>query len=353
MNKNHLSRLNPDMKLRAPWWNYRGKATYMITIMMNTDFPSLSHIYGKKDSSNKIYAKAIPNEIGKIIELQLHLIRGYFDFAKVLKYAIMPDHIHFVINISKETNFHLSDIIRDFKSKCTYEYNKKFPNSHFSLNRISIFDSGYNDKIVNYPGKYQAFMNYVQQNPYRYYIKKNHPEYFNNRLYLDIDGYIYLCFGNILLLKNPSITCVRYSSKYSDNEICKLRNKYKETIRNNGVYVSPFIHTKEKYIRDIGIEKGIGIIKIERNGLCDRYKPSGLDFELCADGRLLIIAPIEYRTSLPDLDREECMAMNELAQRISDGGIIFKIIHEIKEHKARLNFNHRIYDSEFKSIGGD
>ncbi len=88
-------------------------------------------------------------------------------------------------------------------------------------------------------------------------------------------------------------------------------------MRGMGVLVSPFINPKEKEIRDEGIKRGTGIIRIVENGFPERYKPQGKEFALCSEGRLLLIAPAEYNSRKQKLRREVCLEMNSLAEFIA------------------------------------
>ena len=72
-------------------------------------------------------------------------------------------------------------------------------------------------------------------------------------------------------------------------------------------------------MRDYAIANGARLILIEQNGFGPRYKPSGQYFELCAEGRLLMVAPVEHSTSKIVLSREWCLRHNELAEQIEAG----------------------------------
>lgn len=111
---------------------------------------------------------------------------------------------------------------------------------------------------------------------------------------------------------------MRISRRYTESQLAALHQEWEETIRSHGVLVSPFISPREKEWEKRGIEEGAGVILITREVFRERFKPSGRLFDLCADGRLLLISTGKS-VSDEKLTRQEALAMNELAERIADG----------------------------------
>ncbi|MDE5998300.1 MAG: hypothetical protein K2G77_08850, partial [Muribaculaceae bacterium] len=58
----------------------------------------------------------------------------------------------------------------------------------------------------------------------------------------------------------------------------------------------------------------------------DRFKPSGKDFDLCCEGRLLLIAPAEHQTRKLVLKRDMCMNGNEIAEKIAKGAFDMRLL---------------------------
>ena len=65
-------------------------------------------------------------------------------------------------------------------------------------------------------------------------------------------------------------------------------------------------------------EAGYPIIILIENGFAPMQKPSGRQFDACAQGRLLIIAPWPHHNDNRRITREQCNALNALARRIND-----------------------------------
>lgn len=293
---------------RCPFHDYRSRSVYLITINKGPSVPEFSVCYGSReclyrDAGIKYLA------IGKRIKNELWNIRNSFRGAEVKQYLVMPDHIHFILDIKEKTDYHLGDLISIFKHAI----------NDFA-GAAGVFEEGYHDRILRGPGQYDRMVNYVRDNPRRRLVKQNLREYFGQPKLINLSGSDYITYGNFFLLKNPVFSNVRYSSKFSADEQEGRYREWEETIRSHGVLVSPFIHDKEKEYRDLAIENGAALIQFTRNAIGERFKPPGKYFDLCAAGRLLLIST--YRSGQGDkLTRAEAMAMNALAESIcrSDG----------------------------------
>lgn len=251
-------------------------------------------------------------DLGRRIKDELWNIRNRFKSAVVKQYVVMPDHIHFVLDIQDRTEYHLGDLISTFKNTI----------NNFA-GTIGVFEDGYHDRILRGPGQYDRMVNYIKDNPRRRLTKAHLKEFFGKSQLINIEGRDYIIYGNFFLLKNPVFSNARFSSKYSIHELENLFKNWDETIRSNGVLISPFIHDKEKEYRDKAIEEGGNLIYLIRYPIGERFKPAGELFDLCAQGRLLLIST--YRSGQgARLTRGEAMAMNTLAEAIckSDGSTL-------------------------------
>ena len=296
---------------RCPSHDYRSKTIYLITINKGPSIQEFSSCYGKKDL---FYRDAGIKyfDIGRHIKDELWNIRNKFKSAEVKQYVVMPDHIHFILDIQNRTDYHLGDLISIFKHTI---------NDYAGIN--GVFEDGYHDRILRGPGQYDRMGHYVKDNPRRRLIKTNLREFFGLPKLINLAGSDYIIYGNFFLLKNPVFSNVRFSSKYSVAEMEIRHREWEETIRSNGVLVSPFIHQKEKEFRDLAIANGANLFQFTRNPIGDRFKPSGKFFDLCAEGRLLLIST--YQSGQGEkITRGEALAMNALAESIckSDGSTL-------------------------------
>lgn len=311
-----LSRIHPDYYLRASWHDYTSRCYYMITFNKSEEAPIFSEITGSIVNNNVSVFNNL-NAIGELIRRAILDLPVSFPHVEICNYCIMPDHVHLVMFVREKTDIHLGRIVRKLKSDSTGAYKKQYPDSQIALNNLSLFHKGFNDKIVMKTGQLATFKRYVKDNPRRFLLKSRYNEFFTRSGRIKIAGKEFSIFGNFLLLRHPVRECVRVSSKFSQEEMQSRQRSWEEAIRGCGVLVSPFISKEEKKIRDNGIERGASIIRIVENGFPERYKPEGKEFELCSEGRLLLIAPAEYNTRKESLRREVCLEMNSLAEFIA------------------------------------
>lgn len=292
-------------KTRCPFHDYRSKCTYLITIMKEPGVTPFSFLFGNKENAYRD-AGIRYSAIGRLIKDTLRSLPERFPGIRINQYIVMPDHLHFIIEILENGRYHLGDIISRFTRDCNVE-NTKYDR---------LFEHGYHDRILRRRGQLHNMREYIKDNPRRRMIKLNMPWYFKTPQLLNLFGKDYVIFGNFFLLKDPDLTPVRISSKYSESELNECLAAYEETIRSAGVLVSPFINDGEKAYRDQAIANGANLIYLTRNPIGECFKPSKMLYNHWNEGRLLLIST--YNSSQPEkLTRGEAVVMNTLAEKIA------------------------------------
>lgn len=299
------SRRHPDYLLRATWHDYRSRCIYLVTFNKKKWVESFSKVVGRDVELT---------EAGAIVERVIFNLPERFPQVSVIRHCVMPDHVHLVVFVREPMEHPLGYVIGKLKAACSRLYWDVF-----GVEREGIFEEGFNDKIVRKQGQLERFIGYVEDNPLRLYVRRGRPEYFSRCRCVMLDGEEHSVYGNFMLLRSPVMSAVRVSSKFSPEELADRQREWEETIRCGGTLVSPFISNAEKEVRDRGVAAGASLIRIVNNGLPERYKPSGEEFNLCAEGRLLIIAPAAHRSRSETVRRDECLAMNALAEKIAAG----------------------------------
>lgn len=301
--------INPRNTRRARWHNYRSRSLYMITVTKRKATPFFCSIEG---SPQLPIVELTP--IGKIIAQQLLELQSNFKHLEIFDYVIMPDHIHFIVYFHQDTDYHLGKVIGSFKGACS-----RHLRDLTGEETDSVFCDGFHDRILFKPGQLEIVKRYIADNPRRLLIKRRFPDLFTRKLKISINGESFEAIGNIFLLRNPLIEQVRVSREFSEERHRENDLRWRLTIEEGGVLVSPFISPKEKVYRDLAVENGGLVIQLEENGFGERYKPSGRFFELCAEGRLLLIAPMVHHYSQVVMTREMALHLNSLAACISCG----------------------------------
>ncbi len=249
---------------------------------------------------------------------------GFRDFFRtesailLKKIVVMPDHVHFIIHVREYLPAHLGRYISRLKTVCTLAVSE-LPGYPVDTdgNPLHIFEDNYHDRIIRNDSMLETERRYLDDNPRRYLLRKQHPEYFSSPVRITINGEHYSAFGNILLLKDIHPEPAIISRRYTPEHLSRLKAGWEEAARSRKALVSPFISKPEKEIKKAVLESGGRIIEILDNGFPKRYKPSGTAFDLCLEGRLLQIAPLVYETSKIPLTRNRALELNATARKIA------------------------------------
>lgn len=319
---------------------------YMITIAASPLLLPLSKVY--MSSTDQPIAE--PTETGECF------VEAFNDWRDQYKmqitagpYVVMPDHVHFCFSTFRPLQTKFSSVIGRLMGLATnrlQELIRKEPQMHrmiieaalkrlrshsetawrqavdngetyIPIEYIKFFSRGYTDSIALADRRWRNQLNYVEDNPRRLLFKRRFPEYFRERWELKIGDERFVAVGNVLLLKNPQLEVVRYSSKFSLEKNAENSRRWDDCIASGGVLVSPFIHPVERAAKEKAMSEGGFVIKICDTGFCERYVPSGWEFELMAEGRLLLMSDKAYEPGRKAMRRERAMELNELAELVA------------------------------------
>ena len=215
-----------------------------------------------------------------------------------------------------------------------------------ALSHAPLFSPGYNDHILMREGQLNNWKAYLRDNPWRLLAKRQHPEYMQRCLCIEIAGIQFAAFGNFMLLRKPDkqqIFChrkARYTQlnneekqrygynkgSYSQNFITTVPYEQTQEYKNesyrwltmasegNTVIVTPGISKGELMMKNTCIEENLPLIHIQSEPIGNYWKPEKSRFEACLAGTLLILAPLsqENTTSHHALFHN----LNTLAERI-------------------------------------
>ena len=301
----------PSMHRRALWHDYTGCCDYHITLLKAEGIPAFSSVAGTA-AAPELRLTAVGAAIAEALAGAPVLMPAISIAASV----IMPDHVHFLICVRRRTGKNLSYYVNRIMGRCTAAWRVAEPASP------GLFAKGFNDRVIFDCAQREATINYIADNPRRLLLRRLHPDLFGKGLDVRIAGRDYKAFGNIFLLRAPQRCAVAVHRRYSASELTALRDLWRRVASNGGVLVSPFISPAEKEVRAEGLALGASVVQIVHEGISERFKPSGADFELCVQGRLLLIAPPVYDTRSTPLSRAHCLAMNELAELICAPGAV-------------------------------
>lgn len=299
--------------------------------------------------------------LGKAIrDEEIRKIEEHYSMVEVWKLCIMPDHIHMIVRVKDNLpeGKHLGQVIWGFKVGCTKAWWRLMPSekplgtetapvpagspaapvpaaSSSSIvpagspaaivpagspagKNPSLFEPGYNDKILLREGQLSNWKRYLDDNPRRLAIKRLHPDFFTVIHQAVIVGRKCQMVGNRFLLDIPQKMAVIVHSAYTDEEYTDWRRKWLACGEAGGVLISAAIAAREKEVMREAMDRGYNIILLRENGFPPLYKPSGESFTVCSEGRLLQISPWEFHMERKTISREQCLILNRMAEEIQD-----------------------------------
>ena len=139
LDKAYFKRKNPRLKD----YDYTLGGYYFITICTA----------GKKHYFGKIVEDKIQlSEIGKLAYNNIENLEKIYNVIKIDKFVVMPNHIHMILIIDKETDLTLSRIIKQYKEWITKTIMKP------------IWQKSYYDHIIRNEKDYYRIWKYIDEN---------------------------------------------------------------------------------------------------------------------------------------------------------------------------------------------
>ena len=282
--------LNKRHARRSFKHDYCAPGYYLITSVFNPDiqYIPLSSMPLVTAGQLKSGHMIIPDHssLGEMIKNEIMAIHVHHPEIRVIRFVIMPDHIHMVIHVWQRLKRHLGKELAGFFGACSKHYSQLTDTD----GSATLFDP-FHDRILYDGVQIDRAIKYVEDNPRRYILKKRNPHLFKRHLNLRIEDRIYSAYGNLFLLRGISLLPVRVHRKWTEQEFQKYEDSCRVEIEKGAIPISPAIHPAEKKIFKIALEMDSPIIKLRDKGFADRFKPQGKEFELCTEGRLLLLTP--------------------------------------------------------------
>lgn len=333
--------------------DYRSPHIYLITVTVVDRMPVLSAVSGTVEQT-----KVELSEVGKAVKREIFAIEKRHPQVKVLFNIIMPDHVHIILHVLEQLpeKMPLGNIVAAWKQTCGKAFsallakqtlgdlkavgcgacsdlkaacpdgqqqgdnNLLSSEANFSSQEKPpyhpLFSKGFNDSILYHRHQLRNMMAYVKDNPRRLLVKRLHKELFAIRREISVAGMTFDAVGNIALLQKAKVA-VHCRSKWSESEQKAYAKKCILAAEKGAVLVGAFISKTEKEIEQTATEHCLPIIRLVENGFDDLYKPSGQDFDSCAEGRLLLLAPWPHHGGYRKITRQQCKQMNEMAEAIA------------------------------------
>lgn len=306
---------------------WKGVGIYHVTMVVPSREPLLGELIFPDNDPKQ--ARVERTELGnKIVDELYHLGKVHSEI-RILQFCLMPDHLHFIIHVTKPTTLSVREMIRGYwqgAKRYGREYTLSIEPELNSgpINKVNpIFTERPFIRPLSHKGQLQAMYQYVRMNPQRLATKRLMPGFFRVQEGIEIAGCTYRGVGNIALLQVERYAPVHVRRTMVEaaehGELQTLRDYMNGCVlaaRKGTVMVSPFISQQEKAVMDVLIKEKHPFIYIADNGFRDYYKPSDGLFDAVAEGRVLILSPWEYDAGKKHVTRAECVEMNRMAEDI-------------------------------------
>lgn len=306
---------------RLKYWNYKGRGIYMITMNVESRVPLLGALQGGIDDAWVEYSS-----LGQVVSERIELTFDAYPQIQICAKQLMPDHLHFVVWVKEDIPVPLGQIIRDLKIGCTHAYAN------------TLFEPGFHDRVLLHAKQLRSLIDYVHDNPRRLAIKRANPDLFKLRQAVQVAGFECTTLGNRFLLDDPMKEMLQCSRTLTQAKIDEKKQECLRLAERGVVYVSAGISEGEKQICRALREAGFPLVVLLNEGFpapdsphAKYYKPQGVYFEACAQGKLLLIEPGSalfddhdiateiYRkdpTCSPNSKRYHFLALNALIHRL-------------------------------------
>ena len=309
---------------------------------------------------------------GEAVMREWRNIAAFHPEAKPLFMQVMPDHVHFILQITRPLAKPLGNLVGGFKAG----------SSKAAIGRPGLWAEGFQDTILFHEGQLDSMFRYLRDNPRRLAVKSLLPDLFKVRRNLAIPlfpsrpvpvaeapacsvlgaeapacpvpgagapGLFFSAVGNHFLLDAPvrlqvqcsrSIFAYRRVAKagggrkierdahgapvaaFSTPEFEEKRDSLLAAARHGAVLVSPCISDGEREIARLAFAAGASVVALKNMGFPPLSKPQGRLFDLTADGRLLLLAPAAwpYQTAEKPMTRLDACVLNRIAQLLAGPG---------------------------------
>ena len=358
----------PSMKRRSNEHDYTCQCFYMVTMAVEGRRPLLGSVIGQCEApADSVEAPRLqPTPLGEAVREAWWAISSFYPQVAVVALQLMPDHLHGILYFREATEgLQLGDVIRGFKAGCNRAY-RAWEASVATMSQRTregrllsggglasggggslasgggglasgggvlpspcaatvsqrkrglLWEKGYNDRILHNYHTLARWKAYLQDNPRRLLVKREHPDFFRVQRNVQYAGMTFSAIGNRFLLDYPQKVQVQCSRRITDEALAALTSQMLAMGAAGAVFVSPCISKGEKTIMRAVFDAGYPVVFLQENGITDLAKPGGCRFDACARGQMLILAPWEHHNERLAITRDKCMMLNEMARRICE-----------------------------------
>ncbi|MBO7615813.1 MAG: hypothetical protein J6T22_01275 [Bacteroidales bacterium] len=294
---------------------------------------------------NGTHAEVEKTAIGWILINQQQRMLHLCPEIKILADKVMPDHHHIVLQVRRTMTRSIKEVVRGYMQGCKAEARKL----GFEGN---LYDAPPYYRVLTHKGQLKAMINYVYANAERSWQRKQNPDLFKMRRRSEACNMLFTSMGNHFLLDWPDRQLVEMSRSATDEQVRQRLKSVLAAAQNGAVTYTASISKAEQFIARTLREQGFPLVVLLNDGFPEEgspherfFKPGGVYFEACSQGKLLLLEPMEqvfdcpfirqsveetlrrkaeakhfeYKPMAADSLRYRFVALNEMGKRLVDG----------------------------------
>lgn len=296
--------------VRVRGHDYHGRGYYFITICTRDRRPWLSRI---------VKGQVILEPAGELLLDAWCKIAIEDPGYELGATAVMPDHFHGLAIARTPPKYVIGTHASRIEGRILHAMRKRLGQPGLKM----WDEEGFYDYLSLDLGMLKAFEAYILDNPARWQLRKDHPEWFRKQYAISHPRLpretTWTAYGDATLLDHPRLVPVIVSNTISETERAAQIDAILAEVEEGAIPIGGFISPGEREVAARVAElPRARIIKLEPWGL-KRYKPSGAKAtRWLASGRTLVLTgfdddePVECR-------RANCLKNNAWVRQIAAG----------------------------------
>jgi hypothetical protein len=209
----------------------------------------------------------------------------------------MPNHIHLLIYIHHVKDGRQANLIRVVEKLISFLIDA-YHTTHGATTFPPV-QASWDDAIAFTREAERRMRRYIEQNPQRALLR-HASNYCKYKTYLSKEGKRWWYYGNLDLVKLPTILSVECSRKISLHSPLweRWRNAAKR-ITTGCAAIGTFMSPCEKMVQEVILQAGGSLIVLLPEGISPYWHPGEVLEAYCAQGRMLYLTPFEYEPARP------------------------------------------------------
>ena len=339
---------------------FKGVGIYHITFVIHGRKPLLGWLAGDAQE-----ARVERTELGTAIARTIEYLPVHYQGLKVIGKCVMPDHVHVLLYLYEDYGYSIKEISRGLRQAWRKDYRKAIgmDAEGVNINRQIVSAEPYKRspqteapqaeapraevpqieasqpslpplfeapyiRTLAHKGQLDAMIRYIHDNPRRAIMRKQNPNLFTLRRDTKVEGkasmqsdLLFSSLGNLFLLDYPDKQPIICSRSLSAEQIAAAQAAALAQAENGCITVTAAISQGEKQIARAIRGAGLPLVILLKDGFPKAgderekyYKPGGVYFEACAEGRLLLLEPTADTLTLPEIQTRTEQTLREKAE---------------------------------------